>query len=144
MCFFKQKTAYELLRSLVGSEMCIIVSRSYALCSGRSGSADPTPFWPLLDPYTAKVRKVALKITAAAVFHSGSPYIASGSGISSLPPVNGAKPLAPAARSTVPTDMPKVVPQPLRHGCNATLRRHRGATATPARASYRTRDTPIP
>ena len=39
--FFKQKTAYELLRSLVGSEMCIRDSPQRAL--GARGKAELEP-----------------------------------------------------------------------------------------------------
>ena len=40
--FFKQKTAYELLRSLVGSEMCIRDSRSATTELARGLSEAPT------------------------------------------------------------------------------------------------------
>ena len=38
--FFKQKTAYEMLRSLVGSEMCIRDSNQYVYKSMRYVSVD--------------------------------------------------------------------------------------------------------
>eukprot|EP00658_Telonema_sp_P-2_P064106 TRINITY_DN52990_c0_g1_i1.p3 TRINITY_DN52990_c0_g1~~TRINITY_DN52990_c0_g1_i1.p3 ORF type:complete len:101 (-),score=41.32 TRINITY_DN52990_c0_g1_i1:67-369(-) len=38
--FFKQKTAYEMLRSLVGSEMCIRDSREIVEAVSRAGLGD--------------------------------------------------------------------------------------------------------
>src|SRR5678815_2416256 len=43
--FFKQKTAYEMLRSLVGSEMCI--RDRYCPMGGSSVSVDPPKMRPL-------------------------------------------------------------------------------------------------
>src|SRR5674536_80982 len=45
-CFFKQKTAYEMLRSLVGSEMCI---RDSVRRRGLDPSADPLAVRRLVD-----------------------------------------------------------------------------------------------
>ena len=40
--FFKQKTAYEMLRSLVGSEMCIRDSSGLGILGATFDRADPT------------------------------------------------------------------------------------------------------
>eukprot|EP00658_Telonema_sp_P-2_P009303 TRINITY_DN1348_c0_g1_i3.p1 TRINITY_DN1348_c0_g1~~TRINITY_DN1348_c0_g1_i3.p1 ORF type:complete len:109 (+),score=15.75 TRINITY_DN1348_c0_g1_i3:25-351(+) len=53
--FFKQKTAYEMLRSLVGSEMCIR-DRLYTNCTGRDDRVGPTRpvcSWPTFQGYKA-------------------------------------------------------------------------------------------
>eukprot|EP00658_Telonema_sp_P-2_P082946 TRINITY_DN8861_c0_g1_i3.p2 TRINITY_DN8861_c0_g1~~TRINITY_DN8861_c0_g1_i3.p2 ORF type:complete len:143 (+),score=52.58 TRINITY_DN8861_c0_g1_i3:113-541(+) len=61
--FFKQKTAYEMLRSLVGSEMCIRDSFSQAAeASAALGESEiPEPLWKSLDP-PPTLRKEWLKI----------------------------------------------------------------------------------
>src|SRR5678816_963153 len=51
--FFKQKTAYELLRSLVGSEMCIRDSYRFGLYS--IGLACTLSVWPVLNRFGLSV-----------------------------------------------------------------------------------------
>eukprot|EP00658_Telonema_sp_P-2_P002607 TRINITY_DN10977_c0_g1_i9.p3 TRINITY_DN10977_c0_g1~~TRINITY_DN10977_c0_g1_i9.p3 ORF type:complete len:105 (+),score=25.29 TRINITY_DN10977_c0_g1_i9:252-566(+) len=66
--FFKQKTAYEMLRSLVGSEMCIRDrSRSHRLCSTLSCDGVFSRCRPAHRSIRAQSQWTAMVLTAVPV-----------------------------------------------------------------------------
>ena len=71
--FFKQKTAYEMLRSLVGSEMCIRDSVYTVVGLTRrmvSSGGDPMVFIPLKDAQAAQFLRCLLYTSDAADIYS--------------------------------------------------------------------------
>ena len=62
--FFKQRTAYEMLRSLVGSEMCIR-DRPWRVCV----AARPSKPWPASYPKTATRPRVARSACVLSLIH---------------------------------------------------------------------------